>query len=517
MQNPPRDLKRRIVPRWRSITRTPSEELENYRRQEPIDSSVKMELERRIAEWRVQRTTDAAQEFLWAAHVFGRREETEPTLEQIASSSELSASIQDQARDLMAGAEKQGATSSLALNTKDILQRRIRELKKRISDATHDPIQYIELARIYNRIGQTDQAKKALLVACSLAPEARFVLRAAARFFVHVEDYDSASKILGRADPSDPWLQAARISVLDLSGQPIRDIKRARAVLDRDLHPKHLSELAGALATLEFEGGNATRAKKLFKKGEIDPNDNVVAQLQWASQNKLVEFRPDLLNRSLTFEARAQFSRRVKKWRESLTHCVDWIEDEPFSVRPATLGSYLATEFLRDYDKSIELCQTGLIANPDDFTLLNNVSFSYASKGELALATEYLSKAEHHIRSKAEEVVFRATSGMINLRQGRHDAGASDYLKSIELAKQEKLPTLAQIAAIHYFSEVAGLGNFWPDDELEKLSSFMEDRKRPEEVREIYKSWLQPLLIDNRKSAPAEAFRNKVSTDLIVT
>jgi tetratricopeptide (TPR) repeat protein len=228
---------------------------------------------------------------------------------------------------------------------------------------------------------------------------------------------------------------------------------------------------------LEFGSGNVSRAKKLFKQGAIDPNDNVVAQLHWASQNKIVEFRPELLERSLTFEARASFAKKAKKWKDTLFHCADWMQDEPMSLRPATMGSYIASEMLQNYDKSIEFCKAGLLANPDDFALLNNIAFGHAAQGSLELAAKFLERALARMATKEEEVVYLATSGMINIRRGQLEAGIAAYEKAIELARAEKLAMLGQLAAVHYFSEFAYLGSFFSSKEIEEIFKIMEDKR----------------------------------------
>jgi tetratricopeptide (TPR) repeat protein len=275
----------------------------------------------------------------------------------------------------------------------------------------------------------------------------------------------------------------------------MRDIRRARRILDADFAPRHLSELAATLATLEFESGNVSRAKKLFKKGAVDPNDNVVAQLQWASQNKIHEFRPEFLERSLTFEARASYAKKEKRWKDALAHCSDWLQDEPMSSRPAILGSYVASEMLQDYERSIRICEAGLRANPLDFTLLNNVAFSHAAIGNFEIARRFLERAFLRKVSKEEEVTFLATSGMIKIRQGQSEAGFADYNNAIELAMSEKLYMLAQLATVHYISELALFGSFLSSKEIEEVSNMMEDKRIIDEVHDIYLARLKPLLV----------------------
>lgn len=504
MQTPPSDLKRKIVPRWRSIARTPVPELENYRTSPPVDTLVLTELKQRVAEWDDERTAEAAKELLWATAVFGQNTITERPVNELAAAGDLSEDVRQSAAEFIV--ERPSGTIGLGfqLDTRATLRSRIKTLKREIAQSPRNPIQLVELARLYSRIGQVEQAKKTLFIACALAPTSRFVVRAATRFFVHVQDYARAISILDKANQSDPWVQASRVSIYDLSGRAIRDIRRARSVLEIDAHPRHLSELAGSLATLEFGSGSVSRARKLFKRGATDPNDNVVAQLQWAAQNKILEFRPELLERSLTFEARAAFARKEKKWKEVLLHCADWINDEPLSPRPATLGSYIASALLQDYHKSVEFCELGLVANPEDFTLLNNLAFSCGALGDLQSATKYLDKALLCVKTKADEVTALATKGMIAFREGRTESGTELYNRAVELARENKLYGLAQLAVVHYFCEVAGIGNFLSAQEAQAISNLMNNKRIVEEARDVYDARLAPTLLSQKVEESAQ-------------
>jgi tetratricopeptide (TPR) repeat protein len=490
--------------------RTPRAELENHRAQGPVDLLVLDELKRRVVEWRDQKNPDAAQELIWATSVYGVNETTSEILREFSALKDLPDHLRLSADELFSGKQQADVDLTLRLDTRKVLQQQIRILKDRINLTPRDPIQYVELSRIYSRIGQTEQATKYLMVACNLAPTSRFVVRAAARFLVHIRNYELAIKIVDGANPSDPWVQATRISLYDLSERAVRDIKRSRAVLEIDAHPRHLSELAGSLATLEFGAGNVSRAKKLFKSGASDPNDNMVAQLQWASQNKIVEFDPGLLERSLTFEARASFAQKEKKWKEALGHCADWMQDEPLSMRPALLGSYVASELLQDNEKAVEFCELGLEAHPNEFSLLNNLAFANAALGRLDVARSYLEKASLSASNPTEEVVGLATSGMIAFREGRAETGSSFYEKAMELARKGKNTNLFQLVAVHYVAEVANSGNVISADEAEQIIKIMEDKRMSEQARDIFSVRIRPTLISHELRQESQGRLDKI-------
>jgi tetratricopeptide (TPR) repeat protein len=150
---------------------------------------------------------------------------------------------------------------------------------------------------------------------------------------------------------------------------------------------------------------------------------------------------------------------------------------------------------LHDYDKSIKFCEAGLRANPLDFTLLNNIAFSHAAAGNFESASRFMEKASLRKASKEEEVVLLATSGMIKIRRGQAEAGFADYNQAIELANSEKLHMLAQLATVHYISELTLFGSFLSFQEILEVSNMMEDKRIIDEVHDIYLARLKPLLV----------------------
>jgi tetratricopeptide (TPR) repeat protein len=494
MLKPADEKNRKIVPRWRSVAKTPASELQNHRKQNPIERGVINELSNRVLEWQSLRTDDAATELLWATKVFGPNNKTNGALEEIGADQDRSVAIRNEARRLMN--EQAVFPSQLSLHfegTRETLHSRLKDLKQ-IQRISPNPILFIEFARIYSRLGQLPNAKKAIERACASAPTSRFVLRAAARFYVHTNELAKALHVLAQGNPNDPWIQASRISVADLANTKIGSIKHARALLDLDTDPKHLSELAGSLATLEYNSGNVSKAKKLFRIGSVDPNDNVVAQLHWASKNRILEFAPEMLDRSLTFEARTLFASREKKWSEAVRHAEEWLMDEPFSTRPAVEGSYIAISLLQDAHKAIEFCEVGLVANPDDFSLLNNLAYAFGITGDLEQARAFAQKAELHTKGPADRITSRATRGAILFAAGNHQDGAQEYHTAIEEALALKNRELAQHATVHYFTQCAKGGNFLSVQEAEEIRTLMEGKGIAPSVRDIYEMTLKPIL-----------------------
>lgn len=117
---------------------------------------------------------------------------------------------------------------------------------------------WVDLARLYTILGQTSSADRAIRIAISLAPEDRFVLRSAARYFVHMDDPQAPQRLLNgaRATRGDPWLIAAEVSVSQVAKRRSLTASIGQRGLDHSQWaPRSSSELAGALGTLLLEDG----------------------------------------------------------------------------------------------------------------------------------------------------------------------------------------------------------------------------------------------------------------------
>jgi len=141
-------------------------------------------------------------------------------------------------------------------------------LKKNIRAYSINAINWINIALYYAILGQIEKANHAIRVALNLSPYNRFILRSAARFFLHKGDSEKALSILRNTEYTkyDPWLLASEISVSQVNDTRSSNIKIARNILDHlDVSPKDLSELFGSMGTLEINSGNAKKRNYLKK------------------------------------------------------------------------------------------------------------------------------------------------------------------------------------------------------------------------------------------------------------
>jgi tetratricopeptide (TPR) repeat protein len=329
------------------------------------------------------------------------------------------------------------------------VREQIRSLKRDVRGAPRTALLWSELARRYASLGQRDKADNAMHVALALAPEHRFVLRSAARLSVHLGDPERAHSLLSEAQSvrRDPWLLAAEIAIAPLAGRRSKLLKQGRRFLESaQFHPTSVSELASALATEAFMAGSARDARRLFVSSLASPTENAVAQAAWASRHGARVVVADELIEAVegSFEARAQMLATSGDSQGAIENAWAWLAGESFAALPAVFGSHEAA-IAQDYAEAIRFAQFGLVANPDDFFLRNNLAFALASCGDVDGSREQLKHIRPSDLEEGERVFLDATTGLIAFRSGELETGRTLYRQAIRNARD---PATKAIAAI---------------------------------------------------------------------
>ena len=115
-----------------------------------------------------------------------------------------------------------------------------------------------------------------------------------------------------------------------------------------------------------------------------------------------------------------------------------WLGDQGFSRRPAGLGSFVAAVAMEDHPEAIQILRRGLISNPNDPLLLNNLAYSLACMGKTDQAEQYLHKITIEGDDPGGEslsITKTATAGLIEYRKGNFDHGRALYRKAYESAR----------------------------------------------------------------------------------
>jgi tetratricopeptide (TPR) repeat protein len=296
---------------------------------------------------------------------------------------------------------------------------------------------------------------KAIERALFLAPNHRHALRAASRCFIHAGELDRAHSLLAknRRTANDPWLIAAEIAAAKVANRDPKYARAGRRLLDSGhLPPDHLTELLSAMGTLEYYSGSDRRARKYLHASLEAPTDNVVAQARWLrTKVSGIAIQDAAFALPLSFEARCWRALEDASWEYAKLECQHWLFDEPFSSRPARLGSYIGISLTSDHEFSEASALAGLRTNPLDATLRNNLAVALAYQGRVAEAIEQFSSIKLPLPGDLPPFVYLATTGLLRFRSRDIVGGRELYRKAEHWAP---LDMKGQVAIFHAREEL---------------------------------------------------------------
>ncbi len=455
------DKERKIIPRWRSFHRqlVMGEFKPLIQLEEPIKFPSEF-LDEKLNSWKKNKTITHATDLVSSAIVLGRESEVADVAKFILSKSRRGNEVARIVAKYALGIKDKDDDVDLRPEKLDVEKNRqtVHKLKIKLQEEPRNIFLCNDIALLYESLGFQDQAEKAINVALQISPENRYILRSAARLHLHHEHGHLAHKLLWKNKRTiyDPWLLSAEIAVASAIKKTSRFVKTAKLMLESNkFSPFHVSELASALATLELEAGNIKRARKFFEQSLLTPTENAVAQASWAQRmdTNLRILSGTQINNPVSHEALAWENNQKGKWDETINEAFKWLIDQPFSSRPAILGAYVLAVAKQNYKKSVEIAQIGLIANPNDFTLINNYSYAAAQAGWLEKAKMKFSRIDESSLTKRERIVWLATSGLIKYREGQSEKGRQLYLRSLALAETEADSKLYCLALVNFALE----------------------------------------------------------------
>jgi hypothetical protein len=511
---------RYVIPRWRDFSVTAElGELDSLRDAKRIFSEDSF-FQEKIRDWETFKTASFAADLVGAAFVFGRYNEGAGAARFLLTQRDNVPEPAIQLALKLLKATNIGESSFIhdlvSEEPVDKLRKDIGSFRKRLRDEPRNALLWTEMARVQIILGFGEPAERAMRIALALAPTSRFVLRSATRLKLHLKKLTEAHDLLRRniATQTDPWLMASEIAVSAIINRTSRYIKLGKtAIHSKNYSPYHTSELASALATLELVSGNTHNARKLFRIALDKPNENAVAQAEWASKNiKDLEVSAVESQVPRTFEAKARRNFQSADWNKSYAESWNWLLDQPFSSRPAAFGSYIAGVYLENYDACEKMATIGLISNPNDYTLLNNIAFACACRNQTDKATAILTKINKEQLTQHERICCTATQGLVHFRTGEMQLGRQHYLEAINLAKGPDHFSLKVLAAFFLVREEMKANTTESLDLNEQLIKELKPLNRPEFVA------LREKLILQKRTLPSSNqiyFHNKQSFGLI--
>ncbi len=476
------DTERHIYPRWRSFQATASlGEVARPATGRDVDTDALDEsLAQGIADWEANPSLWFGLDLLGTAIVSGRIQEFSALIAKVREDPLIPRGAHDLLSNLYKPADTKLELPECQAKRKPDVGREIREGRRRVSLAPRDAIEWVDLALAFTIAGQTEKALRAILAALQLAPANRFVLRSAARFFLHEGDKERALSVLAKSDiiRIDPWVMASEIAIADSIGQRSKCVKLARDKMDAGKPPGDLTELSAALGTLEAENGNHRISRKFLRKALVGANENSIAQISWLNRHHLAE-TVDIshANPPLLHEACAWASYYEHDFGTAQNEALCWLRDQPFASAPATLASYIAADINMDFESGVEIARSGARANPDDPGILNNLAYCLLELGRIPEAESALARAKSDPNKPGLEPALKATGGLLAFRKGDVAEGRRLYLEAIDKAKVLGSRSTAARAAYHLAYEELLANSPSADDAIGRMKEFKDQQK----------------------------------------
>ncbi len=325
-----------------------------------------------------------------------------------------------------------------------------------------NPLLWADMARHYAGLGNKRQSYRCMQTALSLAPNHRWMLRAAARSLVHQDEATAAHKLLSNhpRTRNDSWLIAAELACAHVANRPPKYWRQAYDIVKRDtVAPIHISELATAIAMMELESGDHKKARKNILKGLVSPTENTLAQIYWAKENRHLNngYRLDEKVRSATDAYEADYRQSILQgdFLAALASAETWCKDEPFAARPKYEMAYIAS-LLDDYALTEKI--TSVVAQLDGYIdpgLEMNKTFATISSGRLsperdASEIEKLKSKIIRATNMKNENAYHAMAnlGLWHYRFGNPTIGRECYQTAIRTAQKQNFSEAATMAAI---------------------------------------------------------------------
>ena len=459
-----KDHDRRLVPRWRFANqRIASAEYAGDPRSRRLVQLNDLHLQELLTDWQDNQTIGRAIDLVscgigggWlsevrlaAEYLLTRKEVLSP---QVLQATRYALYLERPNTRQEVPEHSNNVSGSVTFN---VARAKVSAARQRLQVDPRSMLTWLDLSRAYAILGQEEKAIWAIERALFLAPHHRHALRAAARLFVHTGKLGRAHSLLKEnpRTPSDSWLMAAEISIAKIANHKPQFAGRARKLVDScQLPPEHLTELQSALGTLEYYNGANRRARKDIRASLEAPTDNSVAQARWMSTRLSgISIHDSAFQMPQSFEARCWRALQEERWDQAQTQCLDWLFDEPFSSRPAQLGSYIGVSLTLDPKFAITCARAGLQAEPRNSMLHNNIAVAFAYHDDLQSAIDHFRKIELPLPDDFPLHVYLATAGLLCFRAGDVDQGRKFYKKAEAMATGEGK---ARVAIFHAREEL---------------------------------------------------------------
>lgn len=446
---------RRVVPRWRPsrITQNTDEAksiLPRVPQSEKSKQLVDLELSQKIQELDVVGSVPVAAELMFLASATGNEVAAKQAAEIIFASREKIGSRQlvRSAKQILQGSSPEKIHSA-SIDA-------VKHARTLLSIDYRNPVLLMDAARELTAMRHERSALRYVRAAVALAPNSRFVIRSAARYYLHVGEHEIAHDLLRRSSliQSDPWVQASEIAIATVRGKTSSLAKQTiKRLIDSKKVGSEASELASAVGTVELISGSDKKAKLLFKHALSSPNDNSLAQAEWAATKLKLVVDTKALRTPMSYEANSHNAYRHQEIDAAIEHVVLWAKDEPFASRPLDFKCYLLS-LEGKYSEALEAAKIAHDLDGGNLAQDLNLLFARTQAGELDAALEDLTRLARHSDLKSHATQYLANAGALAYAMGDFELARNLYQQAIKSARVRGEP-YSEALARAFFARIA--------------------------------------------------------------
>ncbi len=220
------------------------------------------------------------------------------------------------------------------------------------------------------------------------------------------------------------WLSAAKEKAQDPAERSdiLNNLGVALFRLDK---PSEAGEAFEEAATLKPSNLTVTnRAKAYMQEARYE------AALEWLAnwQNRIAFDQPELLRTlALTLFHLEQYATAVEVLSSPPMR-------SQVSAETQALLSMIYSDGLQDYEAAVQAAKTGLLVDPENCGLLNNLAYALLEAGRVDEAAETLSRVDESKATRTSLVCLAATRGLLTLLRGELAGGLAGYERALSIA-----------------------------------------------------------------------------------
>lgn len=435
--------KRQLVPRWHTSRKLYQLSLSpNLDVERGVVSEEQLDLESSELRWRSERSPSAALDLIARYRLGGKSASDEVRAAEAFLVSDRRPKTPTFTRFLQPNLRLFDSSETYATRPEErwLLVRRIR---RHLREHPNDALSWLDLAFYLMSLGESSKARKSVVTGLALAPNHPQISRFAARFLVGTGDPEAALGVLKKTKRTreNPLIASGFLAIADQYGLQIPNVKPLRRLLgSHEDRPYLISDLAAAMATLEFSNGAAKRGKELMEVATRSPSENTIAQLSWLHHKHGLNLQ-DLAGADRpSLEANATELYAQMRFRDCREQLMDLFSFQPFNAGPLVDAGYVSILGIQDPEFVVSMSEHRLPISKIGFQELNNLIVAKALLGQVEPLAHYIQLLTQKCvrEDESQFATLLATSGLVAFAHGLAEEGTQLYEASLEILSRTK-------------------------------------------------------------------------------